>query len=505
MLNKKTIIQALGFTLTAATLTACGEPVDTESTNEALSTNLQAMSQATQTNIKVMSSSKMFGQLESNFIGDDSSSPSPDCAPGDSFCEPGGGFEEPQQELDAEFSQAADAAIAFLNERVFIDAHIEEQKRSEVTYLLKGATVCADLQAGSEDFTACKDTVDAAQIRLVVTSPREGDVSVAVLVSSSRHNPFSVDVWSDTLAAEVDLGGVRKSLEHIAQVVNEPELTAEIPETFEGRVRGELKLLGTNKLKASFGVMSALKVKDAQGSYDVSVAKANPAVSATFDAPNEKFSVTQSWNAIDLTYPETSYSWDDNGNETQSTHTFKLHTDALKGSLVLDAASELISLNGISLGANAATLDVDAKRVFEMVLTDGFDIELSEQQDLMKAVFSGDVTLNMDFSFEEVMGAVQDLDVDDWMLDEQLTFSVKGASPTLLLDDEGDIVQVVAGELTMAAAQRNVTVTASADQCLVDAGSQNEPAVCTSDDTECGFEVTGDSHPFEGLSSGPCE
>ena len=44
MVQQKHNLKALGLTFAATALVACGEPVDTASTNEAITTNLHAMS-----------------------------------------------------------------------------------------------------------------------------------------------------------------------------------------------------------------------------------------------------------------------------------------------------------------------------------------------------------------------------------------------------------------------------------------------------------------------------
>jgi len=508
MVQQKHILKALGLTFAATALVACGEPVDTASTNEAITTNLRAMSLTAENNIRVMSKSTLFTRAEVEIVG-----PSQDGS--DCFGD-GCSFEpepEPAPELDAEFREASDEAIGFLERNIFIESNIEEEKRKEITYIVRGSSVCGELVADDGDMSACVDAVDKAEVRLVVTSPNEGDISIDVLVGPNRFNPVSFDVWQNTLAFETSLGGVRDTVVYLANSFEQQDVSDEFPDTFEGRVRLSLTRDGNQKLTGAFDVMEAVRVQDAQEGYDIRVAVAQPAISASMNAGSETFSYTVNWNALDLNFPVTEYIYNDvstpdggfDSTEEEITYNVDLHLDGAKGTVILDAANEILEFKGISLGNGPLTLDIDSKRVLEVALANAFDVTAKETEGGIEAVFAPGVDFGALFSFKnldaETAGHV---DAEDWMMDDELKLSFTGDSPTILIHDDTEQVEVVSGALVMKSTARDIDILVEANQCLI----EEAPAVCepvSVDGEDLGCDAEYDDHPFANLTSGACE
>ena len=513
MTQQTHILKALGLTFAATALVACGEPVDTASTNEAVSTNLRAMSLTAENNIRVMSKSTLFTRAEVELGVSDEGS---DCFGEGCEFEP---TPEPAPELDAEFREVADEAIGFLERNIFIEENIEEEKRKKITYLIKGSSVCGELTSDDGDRSACIEAVDKAEVRLVVTSPEEGDVSIDVLVGPNKYNPVSFDVWQNTLAFETSLGGVRDTVVYLANSFEQQDVSNEFPDTFEGRVRLSLTRDGNQKLTGALDVMESIRVQDAQEGYDIRVAVAQPAVSASMNAGTETFSYTVNWNAIDLNFPVTQYIYNDaipadgsdfESSEEEFTYNVDLHLDGAKGTVILDAANEVLKLKGISLGNGPLTLDIDSKRVLEVALANAFDVTAKEAQGGVEAVFAPGVDFGALFSFKNLDAeTAEHVDAEEWMMDDELKLSFTGDSPTILIEDDTEKVKVVSGALVIKSTARDLDILVEANQCLI----EEEPAVCeptpvidgmeSGEDFGCDYEYDG--HPFANLTSGACE
>jgi len=513
-MTRHNVIKALGFTFAATSLLACGEPVDTASTSDAVSTNLRAMSLTAENNIRVMNNSTLFTRAEVEVSGGgDVASPGGEDCVGD-----GCAYEEPYEpapELDEEFREVSDQAIGFLERNVFIEANIEEEKRKKITYIVRGSSVCGELAGEGEDASACIEAVDKAEIRLVVTSPEEGDISVDVLVSPQRYNPVSFDIWRNTLAMETSLGGVRDTVVFLANTFEQEDVSNEFPDTFEGRVRLSLTRDGSQKLTGALDVMEAVRVQDAQEGFDIRVAPAQPAISATMNAGTEKFSYGVNWNAIDLSFPVSEYVYEDtsDGGYTEDEYTYNvdLHLDGAKGQVILDAANEVLELKGISLGNGPLTLDIDSKRVLETALANAFDVKVTEAEGGVQAVFAPGVDFSALFSFKNLDAATAEhVDAEDWMMDDELKLSFTGDAPTLLIEDDSEQVKVVSGALVLKSTARNIDLVVEANQCIIE-----DYPVCEPTPVLDGMEPTGedfdscsaerDDHPFAYLSAGACQ
>lgn len=526
MLDRSSVIKALGFTFVAASLVACdrGEPVDNETTSQALSTNIENVSDSLGTALTAFETSELFNTaLESPGLidGGDDCVASPD---GDDFgCEES--FEAP--DFDAELEQARTELDKLLTDHVFVEGNIESSERREITYLIKGQNVCSYAGLAGPELQECITVVDSMQLRLVVTSPQENDISIDVLVGDSRYNPISLDIWQDKLAVELGLGDIVDSAKFLADTIDGEDISEDIPDTIKGRVRAELSVAGAQSVATRFSVLEAVQIADAEEGFDIKLAVADPAVTMIMDGAAKTIDYEVNWSAISLTFPETSgegYYDDVTGEyieEEGTTHTYALALAGLTGQGIFSADDESVTLNNLGLGDGKATLDIDTKRVFEADLNPNagraFDVTVAmQEQDGEESVditVSPELDLSLAFKFAQLANAVEDFDIEPWMMDETLDISFSGTTPTLHVADE--LVKVVSGTLSLTSVARGETITVNADQCLVDAyedhvceptavGVDGEDASPSPEQPACG-EETGDDHPFAYISAGACE
>lgn len=522
MLDRSSVIKALGFTFVAASLVACdrGEPVDNETTSKALSTNIENASSSLGTALTAFEGSELFNAaLESPGLIDGGE----DCiaSPDGDDVDCAESFDVP--DFDVELEQARAELDKLLTDHVFVEGNIESEERREITYLIKGQNVCSYAELAGSELQECITLVDSMQLRLVVTSPQEGDVSIDVLVGDSRYNPISLDVWQDKLAVELGLGDIVDSAKLLVDAVDGEDISGDIPDTFKGRVRAELSVAGAQSVAARFSVLEEVQIADAEEGFDVKLAVADPAVTMIMDGTAKTIDYEVNWSAINFTYPESSgegYYDDESGEfiEQETTHSYALALAGLTGQGIFSADDESITINNLGLGDGAATLDIDSKRVFEADLNPNagraFDVTIAmQEQDGEEAVditVSPELDLSLAFKFAQLANAAEDLDIDPWMMDETLDISFSGTTPTLHIADE--LVKVVSGTLSLTSITGAHGITVDADQCLVDVYedqicepvADGDDAAPSTEEPVCADEP-GDDHPFSYISAGACE
>ena len=301
MITSKTrkMTQIAGVTLLAMGAFACdrGEPVDSSTTRQAVTTNTRALSEQVATSLTILEKSQMYQDAFSYESCSGTYDPQTDEYVEDCYTE------EPPS-LDEDLDEGTDFLVEVLNEYVFTDDNVEDSSRREITYLLRGSTVCQDLRDEEPDsYDECVDVVDGLELRLVVTSPQEGDITVDVLVSDKRYNPLRVDLWQDELAFEVGLKSARDSAVFLADKLDGEDITSELPDTIEGRFRAAMRIEGPQQLRASLSVLETIRVADPQERYDVTIATSPYAMRMFADASTDTMTYSVDWNAIDAKFP----------------------------------------------------------------------------------------------------------------------------------------------------------------------------------------------------------
>lgn len=526
MLNKKLIIAALGFSLTAA---ACGpggegaepQPVTQASASQALTANAGGMAASLEANLKFLDDSQLFMSAMGEVSSSGGSTCSTTIIDGEEFtdCEDSGG-EDPSI-ADLEIKSGADALIEQLNKVIFVEGNVEQAESLKVTYLLKGDVVCPAMELEGDDLTECKDMLTKIEVRLAVTSPAQGDVRVDVLIGPDQANPVSFEVFRSSLAAELDFDGVKAAGDHIAKQLGED--APKMPTTIEGRVRVALKKSGTSGMKGELGILRAIKIDDDEQNMHVALGVANPAVSVTVDAAAKTLISQVSMGVIDVEGlvtesfgdepTPTPAEGDTGGQDTtggeETKYTVKARVAGLTGKATLKADTDAFTLEGLGWGSEAGTLLINGKKVFEALLNPsaghkfGLTVKPSEQGAEIQV--TPQLDLSMLLKFGQLDAALLDkLDIDSWMKDDSIT--VQLASGTTLRAAEG--LEVTSGSVTIRSTAADVNVMASAGMCLLP-GEGSSSETCTFDE-QLGTDICTDTsegpdHPLAGLSAGACE
>lgn len=490
-------VAGLGLVACGPSQKGDGEPITQTTVRQALVGNSKALAADLSRTAKFLETSSLF-QSGASFVQVDTAPTECVANPdGSRLCEP---VEPAEPEpIDLDVNDEADQLAQLLEERILVDANVESQTDTSITYLLDGATVCA---SGSEPADPdCVSQVDDAEIRLVVTSPAAGNVDVDILIGPNRANPLSLEVHQDLLAAEADLGGIKGAAAHLSTISGEP---LDLPSTFEGRARVELSAPTDTQIKGSVSVLQPIKVAD--GDFSLSLAQSLPLYALTLDGAAETLLGEMNAGAIDGLFPVTSYVWDETtGTETESSYDLGFHIGGATGTMLLDAATEALAITGLGLGDTTTTFSVDGNEVVAIDLNpaDGRTIDLdiaSPSEDVVTVEVSPKLDLSIAMKFAAAAAVLGE--VDDWMLDDVLRIKLDGAAkPAVQM--AGEQMEVLDGTLTMSLDNAGITHTVSAGQCLLDDGAA-EPTPVEPDGGTTPDGEPGEYNPLNDFIVGAC-
>ena len=485
MNTRKFALAALGLVLSVSV--GCGDDSGKEGVNvspvsvhQALTDNTTNIGARVAASLVFMEQSGLLTEGLNSFGGDEGCLAEPIDGSGADFDTGDCVSEEVTFESDDVNEGAAELA-QLLEERIFADANIESQDSKTITYLVSGDTFCAVDEVSSDpgcvpdvDFDCgvaegpdpdCIQSVDDAEVRLRVTSPADGDLDIALLVGPERHNALYLELHEDLVAAELDLGGIKGAILHLAPADDAPDL----PDTMEGRVRAELKVNSATSVTASLSVLQALSVADDE--YAISLGQAMPAFSITADGAAERIESSLNLGTLSAHFPVTSYeeTWDENDNftETEETHTYDLFLAGASASTVLEGDLDTIAFTNLGIGDSTSTLGMDGVQVLAVDLNADsgrrLDAKLQTTEDAPILEVSPELALKLAFSFGNLTEPLADM--EEWMLDEVLNITLNGAdAPQVRL---GDDLEVIAGELTISALNEGTTHTVAAGMCLL--------------------------------------
>ena len=399
-------------------------------------------------------------------------------------------------ELDVDLNAPATELTDYLTNQIFADGNIESESDRSVTYLLRGAVVCTGDSEIAPD-PDCVDQVDQAQIRLKVTSPQDGDVDVDVLIGPQKANPLSIEIHQTMLAAEIDLGGLKGAIRSLTN--DDPSV--ELPSTMQGRIRGEVEVLGAQKARVAVSVLTDIKVAGAD--YEVGLGKSAPALELVADGVAKTLTSTANLGAMSVKAPYSTEVYSDlDGSYTEVSHVLDVAIAGLSSSLTLSGDTDTLTITNIGLGDATSVIKVDGSQVI------GIDLNADAGRKLA-ATITGDATgttiavdpkfdlaLAMDFS---VLADDPDADFPAWAMGETMRVTLDGANPSIRISEETEAVEVLSGALKMELATAGDAISVAAGQCLLQVAQEPTPI-----DSPDPAPVTEDNGPFSGMESGAC-
>jgi len=387
-----------------------------------------------------------------------------------------------------DFDKGTDKFAQFLRDHVFAEGNLETEDGQSATFLLRPAVMCEV----SND--SCTDFFTKNQIRLLVSSPSEGDVQIALLYSEQRFNPLTFHVSRQRVGLSVDLGA---SADTIRAFNGDAGM---VPDHFAGVVLFELvkNAVLDYSLRVSVVQDIAISLTKDSKQYAFGLAATSPTWEARANGNTRTITLTENLGAVSGKVPLSAFvdSVFDLGLDDPAAGNDPIDVlfAGLTGAVNLDGASDHLRFTGVGLGNATSFIKHGQDVLFSADLnaqsgrTMDLDVSLATDDSTM-IQFSPMLDMTLHFAFSALANQVRNLPA--YTLDDTLRVNLAGdAHPTIKsLRNAAHALQVVTGQLMLTSSafpDKNITV--SAGQCL----STQTPA-------------SGDDHPFSQYQVGLCQ
>lgn len=393
------------------------------------------------------------------------------------------------EETREEVREAIDELVKFLKEEVFIAENLEAEDDSSATYLLRPERFCEydaeSIPQGSgavpepEIDEDCVDQFERLQPRLRLTSPREGSVDVAVLLTAQKRNPATLELEQARVGVVLNLGELKASLDALGEETE--GLVA-----LTGKLELELVQNAVRDYSLRTNVLEALGVTaDVDGeSVAVSLGPSKPTAELRFDGNRREltgrydygtFAVHGPLNAFRDMFDEPEY--DDFGNELpRKTYTgnIDLSLAGLEGQVVLDGSRDQLNLKGLGLGDASSTLKLDGTVIAQLDVNPQagrhFDLSIeSDSEDRATLGFSPTFDVSALLNFAPLASQIADL--PDFLLGDTIRVWFDGNEPSIRV--EQDQVRVLSGTLNMSSTRvPSANISVPAGSCLLESNAE---------------------------------
>lgn len=488
---------------------ACGsperEPISAQTLALTAETNVERALRGAHDAGSFIADSALLAKMLSSTSGSScDAAPAPPCPDGgvcpppeDSTCETDSVTVSDLQQSRADMSDSIDELLKSLREKVFTAENLESEDGSSAVYLLGPDFFCsADSSSGSAVPTpggatptpepepvldsACVERAEELQPRLRLTSPSDGNVDVALLLTSKKTNPATLQLHSDSVGVVFDLGEFKASMDAIEQPL-------EGVSALSGQVQLELRKNAARDYSFRVNALSALALStldDLDQRVSVSLGKSVPTFEIRLDGNARKLTGSYDLGALGVSGPLNAFrdSLEDPaptavGEPPPQDKTYTGTIDALlaglEASVVFDGNEDKLSFRGLGLGDQSSTLKFDGQTLAQLDLNPAagrhFDVSLERDSDdrtTLTFTPTFDLTLLLDFA----PLANQLSNIPAYLLSDTLRVWFDGTAPSVR--GELDQLRVVSGTLNLSSASVPMAgVRVPAGSCLLESNA----------------------------------
>ncbi len=406
------------------------------------------------------------------------------------------------EEARSELGEELEDLVQHLREHILIPANLESETSTSATYRLGADVLCDDEEliapassssgepSHDED---CVERADRLQLRLRLTSPRQGDVDIAVLVGQERNQPVVFELHRRSLGLRVDLA---EALDTARELGND---TADI-EQLSGELQLQLVENAARDYSLELNVLSALKsvVRSKGERLEASLGAASPAFELRVDGNARRFLAGLDLRSFRMVGPLRVFadafvadSSEDPAHEPgahdliapepepepePSYHgAIDLFLSGLQGTLEYVADSDVLKLSGLGFGDATSKIDYDGRSLLALDLNAAqgrhVDLVLEPQGDQTKISISPSFDLKLALAFHHIANQVEG--IAEHLLNDTWHFWSEGTEPAVIAEDEQ--LRVVSGALHFeSAADSSANVTVPAGMCLLGEAEASE-------------------------------
>lgn len=389
-------------------------------------------------------------------------------------------MKQDMQRMHGELQQELDKAIMKVREEYFAPANIESESATEIVYRLPLSVLCPPATAEP----TCAEDAAKTQPRLRVTSPAQGDLDVAVLVTQAKHVPFIVHLHRAKLGVRMDIGELMKA----AQVID--------PTSVEGvtRAAGTIEIALVKNAERDFSLIAQVV-----RTIDVAMTEQGKTTTFQLDATSKTYEINLNGTARTVTAAVNMGALRINAPLDEfvgqlkpgvAAQTMRLVVGGINGSVTFNGMNDVLALRGLGLGNQSTSVTVGSAEVFKMDVNPEagrrFDLTVSmADTDQPLLTFAPGLDARLRFHFQPIESLLAE-PLSDFMKNDNLRIQLSGNNPALRSVPAG--MQVVSGTLSITStAVPAANITVNAGQCLVD-----DPTVVNTHDL------------LSGLAAGAC-
>jgi hypothetical protein len=464
-----------------------------------------------------------------------------DCPPPETVCTSDEVSESVLEERRQEIRDDADELVRRLREEVLVEANLESETSTSATYRLGPEVLCPSddepdaSPTGSGDAAAeldadCVDEVERLEPRLVLTSPREGDIDVTLLLGAQRHAPLKLSLYRQSLGVRIDLGeglAVARELGEdldaihnlsgllelrlVENAARDYSLELNVLEAVAAEVESDGDVLTTSLAASSpaWNVRLDGNANTFSAGFDLAAFRLKGPLHAFADAFSDSGGgdVTAPPPGVEFAPPEPTPQAPAPPADRTYTGVLDLFLAGLSGTVRYTADSDVLSIEDLGFGNSTSTLkhDGDDLLALDLNATGGRRVNLtftpSDEGTLIAIEPSFDLRLALAFHYvaDQIDG------IADYLLDDTLRAWFDGENPSI--EAKGGQLRVTSGTLHIESqAEPAANLSASAGMCLVgDAGSSDDSG--GTGGTGSSDEQNGEAerHPLFSLQASSCE
>lgn len=394
-------------------------------------------------------------------------------------------------------SEEIDDLVRWLREEIFIAKNLEAEDGTSATYRLSADIFCtsgastppasapgtapaASTPAQPELDAECVKDSEKMQPRLRLTSPADGAVDVALLLTAAKRNPATLKLAAESVSLVLDLAEIKASLDAAGQSTE--DLAA-----LSGKLAFEIKRNAERDYSLSLNLLTSLGltvVDDLAQQIVFGLAGKTPAIELRLDGAARRLTGTVSLGRFDVRGPLNAFRGffeEQNDDPTMTapapstvyTGIIELLVGGLDGSVVLDGQQDKIQLKGLGLGEVSSTLRHDGNVLAKLDLNPAagrhFDLTVERTaDDRAKVTVTPTLDVTAMVAFATLQSQIKDLPA--YLLGDTMRLWLEGSNPSVSTEPEQ--VRVLSGSVNLTSTKvpsANLRVEAGA--CLVESAA----------------------------------
>lgn len=402
---------------------------------------------------------------------------------------------EDLKESRDDMNESIDSLMKTLREKIFTKENLESEGDGSATYLLGPKTLCGTSVAGNTPTPSpspggnsagntgdpapsgmdpdCVDRINRLQVRLKLSSPSDGNVDVALLLTANPENPATLELYSSHVGVVVNLGEIKATLDALGEDTGSlVSLVGKLD--FQLRKNAELdySFLASVVEDVRVGVEAS-----AGETVHYGVGRSVPTFELRLDGNARKLTGTVDVGALTVDGPLNAFrdvfdpeEYDALGNPAPRP-VYQGAVEGLlagiEGGVTLDGSTDALTFDHLGLGEQTSTLKLDQATLAALDLnpTAGrhFDLALQKQGGGTLATFTPTLDATLLLKLAPLVSQIPDL--SPALLDNTLHFWLDGQNPSIQTGN--DELRIVSGALHYTDAyDPSHDLNASAGSCL---------------------------------------